>query len=664
MRKPVYSIAIGLTLSTAFLACQGQETASAPPETQAATTLAADTASTTVMGNTYVAPEGWTLSVRGPATILEAPEGGSWVALVDVEAEDADAAVAAAWTAYRDLEWPLKVTNDSPDKDGWSKKRRYEYQTSPNERRTVVAGVMFANEAWTVWIYDMAHDVGEKRGGQVSMIFDRLLPKGYSRESFAGRTANKLDKARLAELAQFVEDGMKATGVPGVSYGIVQDGEVVFAGGFGVRNLGEPTPADAESLYMIASNTKGLSTLMLAKLVDEGKLTWETPVTQVMPSFAVADPDTTSRVLVEHLVCACTGMPRQDMEWIFEYAGVTPDGAMELLATMEPTSGFGDLFQYSNILAGAGGFVGGYLMYPDLELGAAYDKAMQTAVFDPLGMTETTFDYGRALGGNVAMPHAPDVDGDPAHAVFEINRSIISLRPAGAGWSNVNDMLKYIAMELAEGTLPDGSQYISKETLLERRAEKVAIGNNVVYGMGLTVDTTYGVPVVHHGGDMIGYHSDMMWLPEHNVGAVVLTNGDPGWYIRNRFQRKLLEVLFDGEPLADKDLAADAKRYYESMAADRKQLSRPADNEAVGNLAAKYSNDALGEIAVVREGETTVFDFDEWQSEVATRVNPDDTVSFITITPGIIGFDFVVGAGEHRSLVLRDSQHEYVFEEM
>ncbi len=664
MRRSVTSIVTGLILGMAFLACQGPETTSVSGEATAPENLVADTPKTTVMGNTFVAPEGWTLSVRGPATILQPPEGGSSIVLVDVEAEDADGAVAAAWEAYKELAWPLKVTNDQPDKDGWSKKRRYEYQTSPNEHRAVVAGTRFANDVWTVWIYDMAYDVGEKRGGQVSLIFDRLLPKGYSRESFAGKTAHKLDEGRLAEIARFVQDGMKATGVPGVSYGIVQDGEVVFAGGFGVRELGQPEAPDADTLYMIASNTKGLSTLLLAKLVDEGRLAWDTQVKSVWPTFAVGEPETTDQVLIEHLVCACTGMPRQDMEWLFQFDGVTPDDAMTLLGTMQPTSDFGDLFQYSNMLAGAGGFTGGYMMYPDLELGAAYDKAMKTAVFDPLGMTSTTFDYDRAMAGNFAGAHAPDVDGNPAVAVFELNYSIIPLRPAGAGWSNVNDMLRYIAMEVAEGKLPDGSNYISKEALLERRQSMISLGNDAFYGMGLMVDSTYGIPVVHHGGDMVGYHSDMMWLPDHGVGAVILTNGDPGWYIRNRFQRKLLEVLFDGEPLADEELAADAERYYENMAADRQLLDRPADRQAVGKLASRYSNSALGEIAVSGDDEVTVFDFGEWHSEVATRQNPDGTVSFITITPGMIGFEFVVGDGDQRTLVVRDAQHEYVFEEM
>ena len=129
----------------------------------------------------------------------------------------------------------------------------------------------------------------------------------------------------------------------------MQDGKVVFADGFGVRELGRGAKPDGDTLYMIASNTKALTTLMLAKLVDEGKLTWETPVTQLLPSFQLGDADTTSRVLVKHLICACTGLPRQDFEWLFQFEGVTPEGAMETLATMKPTSKFGELFQYSNL---------------------------------------------------------------------------------------------------------------------------------------------------------------------------------------------------------------------------------------------------------------------------------------------------------------------------
>jgi CubicO group peptidase (beta-lactamase class C family) len=107
---------------------------------------------------------------------------------------------------------------------------------------------------------------------------------------------------------------------------------------------------------------------------------------RLLPSFKLGDADTTSKVLVKHLICACTGMPRQDLEWLLEFQDLTPEGAMKVLATMQPTSSFGELFQYSNPMAAAAGYIGGHVVYPELELGMAYDRAMQTYVFDPLGM--------------------------------------------------------------------------------------------------------------------------------------------------------------------------------------------------------------------------------------------------------------------------------------
>jgi len=626
--------------------------------------LAADTPETTVLGSTFIAPAGWTVTVKGPATVVEAPEGDSRMVLVDTPAKDADAALAAAWAAYKpDAKWPLKLATDQADKDGWSKQRSYEYRTSPNERRDVGAGVRFAGGNWTVLIYDLAQATGEKRAGQVALIVGRLLPKGYARENFAGKEPHTLDKARVAELERFVEMGRKVLGIPGVGLGIVQDGKVVLAGGFGVRTLGQATPVDGDTLFMIASNTKALTTLLLAKLVADNRLTWDTPVTALLPSFKLGDPDTTSHVLVRHLICACTGLPRQDMEWLFEFGALTPQGALATLGTMQPTSKFGELFQYSNPMAAAAGFTAGHVLYPELELGAAYDRAMQKLVFDPLGMKATTFDFSRALAGNHAGSHAPDIDGKPARALMDINYAVIPLRPAGAAWSSVRDMLRYISMELDEGLLPNGERYIPAEPLLERRVAQVSIGKDETYGMGLEVDTTYGAPVVHHGGDLIGYHSDMMWLPRKKVGAVILTNSDPGWILRTLFRRKLLEVLFDGRPEADARLAALGKSFFADLAAERRLLTVPADAGESAKLAARYGNPALGEIAVRRAGGATAFDFGEWKSEVASRKNPDGTISFITIAPGAEGFPFVVGSGAKKTLTLRDAQHEYVFEE-
>ncbi len=625
--------------------------------------LAVNTPATTVAGNPFTAPAEWRITVKGRATIITAPEGGSQVVYVDVEADDAEAAMDAAWAAYKEHDWPLKTVDDVADSDGWTKQRRFEYQISPNEKRFVSAMSMFANDRWTVWIYDMANDVGEKRGAQINLLMNSLLPRGYERETFAGKEAHRLDDERVAALTAFIERGLEVSGVPGTSVAIIQDGEVVFSGGFGVRELGRPEKADGDTLYMIASNSKGLTTLLLAKLVDAGEIDWKDRVVDILPRFKLGDEETTGKVLVEHLVCACTGLPRQDMEWFLEFGAYTPESVMELLGTMQPTSGFGEMFQYSNVLAAAGGYVAGHIVHPEHDLGTAYDKAMQSQVFDPLGMAATTFDYQHALAEiNHARPHSVDVNGNQALALMGVNYAAIPVRPAGAGWSSVNDMLKYVAMELAVGKLPDGERYIGEAALLERREPKVPVSEDHYYGMGLMVDEYWGVPVVHHGGDMIGFHSDMMWLPDHGVGAVVLTNGDPGWLIRSGFRRKLLEVLFDGKQEADEILRARSEQFLSNMAVEYELLKVPADMSESGELAAYYRNTALGDIAVTRTDSVTTFDFGEWKSEMGSRENPDGTVSFMTIEPGITGLEFVVGSGEERTLIMRDAQHEYVFD--
>ena len=632
-----------------------------PPIANAGEPLAADTPMTTSRGNAFTAPEGWTVTTEEHSILIEAPEGGSFVVLVEVEADDADDALSKGWAAYKEHDRAVLSTNEPPDSDGWSQQKGHNYETSPNEKRWVSAGAMFANDAWTVWIYDMANDVGDKRGAQVGLIFDTMLPKGYVRETFASLDAHKIDDKRLAALTSYIEEAMELTKVPGVGLGIVQDGNVLYAGGFGVRALEEPGRVDADTRFIVASNTKAMTTLLLAKLVDAGELNWKTPVTELLPSFRLGDDETTEQVLVEHLICACTGLPRKDMQLIFEFGDLTPEDAMDELAKVQPTTGFGEIFQYSNGLAGAAGFVAGHVVHPEHDLGKAYDMAMQSHVFDPLGMSRTTFDYTAAMHDNFANAHGADIEGTQSHVDMGLNSAVVHVRPAGGAWSTINDMLRYVQMEIDEGVLPGGERYIDSDVLLERRAAKVALGDTGHYGMGLIVDSTYGVDVVRHGGAVFGHYSQMMWLPEHGVGAVILTNAAPGWIIHGNFERKFLEVLFDGKPEADAWMRNGAKEFYEGLSEQAALLDIPASAGQSDKLAERYRSEQLGDLTVLRDGDMTIFDFGEWQSEVGTRINPDGTVSFITIDPGLQGGEFVVNEGDERALIMRDAQHEYVF---
>jgi CubicO group peptidase (beta-lactamase class C family) len=627
--------------------------------------LAADTPRTTPDGARFVAPAGWWIETRGNAVILT-PEGDSRIALVDVQGKDADAAVKLAWEAVRpDMKWALKLVTDEPGREGWDSFRSYQYEVSPNEHRAVGAAAAKRGEAFTVLIFDMDIAVAEKRGGQIAAIFDRLQPPGFQRESFAGKKAAPLDAERVKKMKDFVEKSLAELGVPGAAVSLYQDGKVVFEGGFGVRQLGDPTPVDADTLFMIASNTKSMTTLLLATLVDEGKLSWDTPVVQVMPGFKLGDAETTKQVLVRHLVCACTGLPRQDFEWILEFKDATPKSEMELLGTFQPTSKFGEMFQYSNLLAAAGGFIAAHVISPGKELGAAYDEAMAARVFQPLGMSATTFDYGKALAGNHASPHSWDADGNTAAAVMDANYSIWPLRPAGGAWSSARDMMRYLRMELGKGALPDGKRVASEANVVIRHDPLIRIGNDVTYGMGLQVDRTWGIPVVSHGGSMIGYKSNMYYLPEHDVAAVLLTNGDEGQALLGPFSRRLLEILFDGKLEAEENVATAAKNMKAAVLEERKRLTIPAERSAADRLAARYSNASLGEIAVSRRGNDTWFDFGEWESTVASRKNDDGTTAFVTLVPGFSGMTFVVGEKDAKStLTFRDAQHEYLFTEV
>jgi hypothetical protein len=395
---------LGLALAIGFAAC------AAPA--RAAERLAVDTKLATAGGTSFTAPGGWSVTSAADRTVLEPPEADSRLALVDVQAADADAAVAAAWAGYRlGALRPLRLATPQAPHNGWEERRLYSYETSPNEKAVVYALAWRAGPNWTVVIVRATQATFEKRLAGFSLVIGSLRPKGYQRELFADRKAHPLDAGRIAVLTAFVRDVMQQFDIPGVGLGLIDGGQVVFQGGLGVKAVGRPDPVDADTLFLAASNTKAMTTLLLAELVDAHKLRWDQPVTEIYPPFRLGNADITQQVLVKHLVCACTGLPRQDFEWLFNFAGATPSSSLGLLGTMHPTSRFGEIFQYSNLMAGAAGYVAASLVNPTQELGAAYDEAMRSKVFGPLGMTHTTFDFAAVQAGNFASPHDEDVDG-------------------------------------------------------------------------------------------------------------------------------------------------------------------------------------------------------------------------------------------------------------
>ncbi len=628
--------------------------------------VSADSTRATPAGATFTIPAGWSIATGKNFLLLELPEPDTHIAIFDSPASDAKGAVDAAWAAYKpESKRPVKLVTPRPPHEGWEERQIFDYETSPNERAVVQAHAMRAGTTWTVLILDGTEPTVEKRSAPINLVFGSIRPKGYEREVFAGRKPHPLDAARVAQMKEFVQDSMRQLDVPGVSLALMDGGKIVYEGGLGVRELGKPEKVDENTLFMAASNTKGMTTLLLAELVDEKRLRWDEPVVEAYPTFKLGDAETTKKVLVKNLICACTGLPRQDLEWLFEYRNATPASELALLGTMQPTSKFGEVFQYSNLMATAAGYIGAHLVYPERELGAAYDTAMQEKVFNPLGMTSTTFDYAKALAGNHASPHSADVDGKTRIAPMDINYSIVPARPAGGVWTSSADLMRYVELEFTKGKLPSGKQLVSAENLLARRAPQVPVGEDVTYGMGLIVDRKYGIPIVSHGGSMSGFKSNWYLLPDYGIGAVILTNSNSGGMIEGPFERRLLELLFDGKPEAAADVTSRAAARKAQIAKDRERLVVPAAADVVSGLGKHYSSKELGDLTVLKDNGATIFDLGEWKSQVASRKNDDGTTSFITIDPGTDGFEFVVGERDgKRVLVIRDGQHEYTFREV
>ena len=540
-------------------------------------TLTADTPRTTPGGVPFTVPAGWSVGGDSSSVSILAPEADTHVVIFDEQAPDAASAVAQAWAKYRPgFNRPLRTAVAVPDRDGWKDGKEFTYETSPNERLVVVAAALHAGDMWTVVLLDGSEPTLGKRGAQINRIVGSLRPKGYAPESFAGRKALPLTPERIQELRSFVEASMKKLDVPGAGLALIDHGKVVYEGGIGVKELGKPDPVDANTLFMAASNTKGMTTLLLAKLVDAKKLQWNEHVTEIYPDFKLGDAKTTSEVEIKHLICACTGMPRQDLEWLFEYKKFNPASTFALLSGMQPTSKFGEVFQYSNLMASAAGYIGAHIYDSSGELGAAYDRAMEKQIFEPLGMQSTTFDMAKAQRGNFASPHSDDVDGRTLLVKMEQNYSVVPFRPAGGVWTSAHDMTRYALLELGLGKLPDGRQFVSKENLLMRRKPQISTGDGQAYGMGLSTNDHWGVPIVHHGGSLFGYKSDWLILPDSGIGAVLLLNSDNGGMLLGPFRRRILEVVFDGKPEAVAAVDAAAANYRTVVAKERTRLTLPA----------------------------------------------------------------------------------------
>ena len=614
---------------------------------------------------TMTPPEGWSVEQQRGLVRFIPPERDLRVTIVPIAAaKDGSDAAAQAWKlASESFARPVRISQSVPARDGWEETVVVNYDVPPSEKAIAQAVAFRRGSAWTVVTIEGAIATIAKRGGQFNASADTLRPVGFAKETFAGKTARRFDPARVEELKRFVQASMAKLKIPGVGLAIIDHGAIVYEGGVGVRDVAAGTRVDKDTRFMIASNTKGMTTLLLAMLVDEGKLNWNKPVVDYLPSFRLGSADTTRKVLVKHLVCACTGLPRKDMQWLFNTRKNTgPAETFAQLAATQPTSGFGEVYQYNNLMASAAGYLAGHILYPDIELGAAYDKAMRERIFVPLGMARTTLSNVTAMTGNWAKPYDTDIYDKLSLVDARYNETIVPYRPAGGAWSTAHDMALYVRDELDGGVLPNGRRLVSAVNLLARRTHNVPTGENVWYGMGLEDDASMGVSVIQHGGSLFGYKSNWFAIPSAQIGVVVLTNSENGYSLAEAVKRRMLELLYDGKPEAEENIASIAKRSDEALVKFRSELDLPTMPERSRPLLGTYFNQELGALVISFDRGKLMLRATSIWSQATTKRNKDGTTSLVTISPGIGGLNFLVATRNgQQTLVLNDAQHEYVF---
>lgn len=672
MMKRFYLLTAGLVL-TMSAACAQRTTRpaaaaaveAAEAETAAKGGVPADRNVELPSGATFKVAPGWTVTERDDGATVVGPEKQLVIEIVEIRgAADVPAAIEQAQQQRKPgFDREVRNTIEKPGRDGWESKVFRMYKTSPEEHRLVETDVYKKGDLAVVLMDDAPLDHLQRREPQYQLVYESLLPPGHVRESYSGREPAALDGERLAGLRRDIERMRRIADVPGVAVALFDADGVLMEEGFGVRRLGRDAPITPDTLFLVASMTKPLVSLLMARLVDEGRFGWDTQVTEIFPSFRLGDPETTSRVRVEHLVCACTGLPRHDLEWFFSHGDSSPEQQLEILAGMQPTTDFGELYQYSNPLVAAAGYIAAHQVVPDRQLGPAFDQAMRQWIFDPLGMKRTTFSFDEVLATDHAAPHALDVELRNVPADFDLNRCILPVRPAGGAWSSIRDYARYGRLELTRGQLPDGSRFIAPDCLTARRRPMVRTGENEWYGLGLQTEMIKGIRVLGHGGAMIGFTSDFFFLPDHGIGGVVLTNAQTGYPLAKAIRKRVLEVMFAGRAEAEEDLRAAIESIRDNVRAAKKDWRIPPDAKQVARLAAVYHNEALGDIEVHRTEQNLIFSYGSRQSRMATEQNPDGSTSFITIDPGQLGIGFAAGeqSGRIENLTLRTAQQTYTF---
>lgn len=421
------------------------------------------------------------------------------------------------------------------------------------------------------------------------------------------------DSECLAGFEDFVQAMREEWKLPGVAIGLVKDGEVVLARGFGQRDRETGQEVTAQTIFGIASCTKAFTAMALAILVDEGKLDWDAPLRNYLPDFKLSDSVASERITARDILSHRTGLPGHDL--VAYGTALTAEELLKRLPHLEMNKDIRTTWQYNNLLYG----VAGYLI--ECISGQKWDAFIRQHILDPLGMKSTSFtiaDVQRTP--DYAMPYHL-VDDEIQRTDFY--RLVGVDAPAGALNSNVEDMTKWLLCLLNNTQYGEGQRLVSEAQFQQitgpqmimppwsYQTEQYPEESRMCYAFGWWVYTYRGHRIAQHSGGIDGFSVLTTFLPDDQIGVVVLTNREAhlvpvhGILTYNACDRLLGldEAPWNERTRLDyarlKELVEKGKQEAEAKRVANAPLSHTPDD-----YTGQYEHPAYGIFQVQRDGES------------------------------------------------------------
>lgn len=435
------------------------------------------------------------------------------------------------------------------------------------------------------------------------LAFASVVPAISAKAVAETATQEKVDAA-LPKLEKMAQDLVAKGEVPSLAIAVVYKDKVVYLGGFGVREEGKPGGVDADTVYQLASLSKPLSSTVVAALVSDGLVTWESRISDLDPAFQLHDSYPTEQVTVTDLFnhrSGLSGNAGNDLEGL----GYDRDTILQRIRYLKPTSSFRSAYAYSNF-----GLTEGAVAAAK-PAGKPWEDVSEEKLYKPLGMGSTSSRHTDFLKhANRAELHVK-IDG---RWVALVKRNPDPQAPAGGISSNVRDLAQWVRLELANGKF-DGKQLIAEDAIVPTHAPLIDRGNHPItggrsfYGRGWNVEFgRYGLAWGHAGAFSQGARSVVCLLPDHDLGMVVLSNAFPTG-VPDALCDVYFDLVFHGEVTDDwvtKWNAAYASMFEPAREAAKKLYGTPPDSPSPAlpdaAYAGTYANDYLGEAVVVAEG--------------------------------------------------------------